>query len=102
MLKPVISTEILSRFVLQKTYIRANNTVRPAAFLPNPKNGETSVFRISGITDNKVWDIGDREVATKQGKPIFGRADIETSNVVSKDLKVISSEPPERHANLVT
>ena len=69
MLEPVDSSETLSRFVLQKTYIRADNTVRPAAFLPNPKNGETSVFRISGITDNEVWAIGERGVALIQKNP---------------------------------
>jgi len=35
-----------------------------------------------------------------QNKPILGRADIETSIVISKDLKVIPSELPERHADI--
>jgi hypothetical protein len=73
--------------------------VKYVAFTPDQK-GDTSVFRISGITNNEIWDIGDREVAPKQNRPILGRADIETSIVVSKDLKVIPSEPPERHADI--
>jgi len=99
-LGPVDSIEILSRFVLQKTYIRADNTVRPAAFLPNPKNGETSVFRISGIKDNEIWAIGEREVAPKQNRSILGRADIIASKVISQELRVIPSEPPEKHADI--
>ncbi len=99
-MEPVVHSETLSRFILREKYIRANNTVRHAAFMPN-KNDKVSVFRISGITDNEVWDIGDSEVATKQGKPIFGRADIIASIVISKDLKVVSSEPPERHADII-
>ncbi|MBT3881530.1 MAG: hypothetical protein HOF76_21115 [Candidatus Scalindua sp.] len=97
---PVDRLEALSRFVLQKTYIRADNTIRPAAFLPNPKNGETSVFRISGITDNEIWAIGDSKVAPKQNRPILGRADINASIVLSNYLEIIPSEPPERHADI--
>lgn len=95
-------TENLSRFILHKDYIRASdNTVKPAAFMPNPKNGETSVFRTSGIEANEIWDIGDREVASKHDKSLLGRADILTINVIKKGLKVIPTETPERHANLV-
>ncbi len=99
-MQPVNPLETLSRFVVSNRWIRADNTVRHTAFLPNPKNGETSVFRISGITDNEIWAIGERKVALIQNKPILGRADIETSIVISKNLKVIPSESPERHANI--
>lgn len=99
-MEPVNPLETLSRFVVFNRWIRADNTVRHTVFLPNPKNGETSVFRISGITDNEIWDIGEREVVPIRNKPILGRADIETSIVISKDLKVIPSEPPERHADI--
>ena len=99
-MEPVSILEILSRFVLQERYIRANNTVRHSAFTPN-RNGKTSVFRISDITENEIWVIGEREVASKQNKPILGRADIITSIVISKGLKVIPGEPPERHANII-
>lgn len=95
-------TETLSRFILQKNWYRpSNNSVKHAAFMPNPNNGETSVFRISGITNEEIWDIGDREVAPKIGKPILGRADINASNVTATGLKVIPNEPPERHADIV-
>lgn len=94
-------SEILSRFILQKDWYRpSDNSVKHAAFMPNPKNGETSVFRISGISHKEVWDIGDREVAKIRNKPILGRADIGASNVMAKDLKVLPIEPPVRHANI--
>ena len=98
-MEPVDPSETLSRFVLQERYIRANNTVRPAAFEPN-RNGKTSVFRTSDIADKEIWDIGDHEVVIILGKPILGRADISASNVTAKDLEVIPSEPPERHADI--
>ena len=102
MLGPVALAEILSRFVLKKDWFRpSDNSVRYAAFLPNPKNGETSVFRISGISDKEVWDIGNREVAKDPNRPILGRADISASNAVAKGLEVLPCEPPERHANII-
>jgi len=100
-LTQVDPSETLSRFILQKDWYRpSDNSVKHAAFMPNPKNGETSVFRISGISHKEVWDIGDREVAKIRNKPILGRADIGASNVMAKDLKVLPIEPPVRHANI--
>jgi hypothetical protein len=69
--------------------------------MPNPKNGETSVFRISGISERDIWKIGDREVGVLRNKPVLGRADIGASFVFMKGLKVVPSEPPVRHANIV-
>lgn len=98
---PLDSLEILSRFVLQTNWFSSSeNRVKYAAFLPD-KNGETSVFRTSGITNNDIWEIGDCEVSIKRGKPILGRTDIGTNNVISKDLEVVPREPPLRHANII-
>ena len=98
---PLDSLEILSRFVLQTNWFSSSeNRVKYAAFLPD-KNGETSVFRTSGITNNEIWEIGDCEVSIKRGKPILGRADIGTNSVISKDLEVVPREPPLRHANII-
>jgi hypothetical protein len=99
---PVETSEMLSRFILQSNWIRpSDSTVKPAAFLPNPLNGETSVFRTSGISEQDTWEIGDREVADIRAKAILGRADILAQNILSKNLQVKPSEPPPRHANIV-
>ncbi len=98
-MEPVDLSETLSRFVLSRKWIRADSTVRHIVFTPDQK-GDTSVFRISGITNNEIWDIGDREVAPKRNRPILGRADVIASFVISKGLKVIPSEPPKRHADI--
>lgn len=98
---PLDLSEILSRFILQTNWFSSSeNRVKYAAYIPN-RNGETSVFRTSGIANDEIWDIGDREVSIKRGKPILGRADIRVNNVVKKDLKIIPSEPPVRHANII-
>ncbi len=102
MVETVLSSEILSRFIMQTNWYRlSDNCVRYAAFMPNPRNGETSVYRISGISDREVWEIADREVGLRRDKPILGRADIGTSFVITKGLNVVPSEPPIRHANIL-
>jgi hypothetical protein len=93
-------SETLSRFILKKDWIRADNTVRWNAFSPG-RNGETSVFRTSGISDREIWDIGNREVAAIQRKLLLGRADITAFTVNKNGLEVMPQEPPERHANIV-
>lgn len=99
---PVELSEKLSRFILQSNWIRtSDSTAKPAAFLPNPQNGETSVFRTSGITEQNTWEIGDREVADRRAKPILGRADILARDIMSRNLQIKPSEPPPRHANII-
>ena len=98
---PIEPSEKLSCFILQSNWIRASdNTAKPAAFLPNPQNRETSVFRTSGISEQDTWETGDREVADRRGKPILGRADILVRDILSKHLQINPSEPPPRHANI--
>ena len=96
---PISLSEILSRFILNKNYVRANNSVRHAAFMPN-RNGETSVFRTSEMSANNIWNIGN-EVARTRGKPLVGRADIVTARVFSSGLQAVPQEPPEKHANII-
>jgi len=101
MLVPIATSETLSRFILQKNWYRpSDSTVKYATFMPNPNNGQTSVFRIYGLSDKEVWDIGELEVAPRLVKPVLGRADIGVSNVMEKGLKILPSEPPKRHANI--
>jgi len=102
MIEPVTPSEVLSRIIMERKWCSlSDNRVKYAAFMPNPKNGETSVFRISGISDREVWEIGHREVGLKRDKPVLGRGDIGTSFVMTKGLNVVPSEPPVRHANIV-
>jgi len=92
-------SELLSRFVFHHSHVKSSDsTVRHAAFLP--KEGQTSVFRISGITDSDIWDIGD-EVAFRRQLPLVGRADISVAAVLKTGLQAARHEPPPRHANIV-
>ncbi|MEK6656599.1 MAG: hypothetical protein AABY58_04085 [Nitrospirota bacterium] len=95
----VLLSEILARFILTKKYIRQDKTVRWNAFMPH--KGETSVFRVSGISDIEIWHIGEKYVVSSQNKPLFGRADITASIIMDNGLDVIPQEPPVKHANII-
>jgi hypothetical protein len=79
--------------------------VKHQAFLPmrNPETLllETSVFRISHLKDDEIWDIGQREVIRNSGRRLHGRADIILSKVLENGLSISPDDPPPRHANIV-
>jgi hypothetical protein len=98
---PIEPLENLSRYIFQSNHIRpSDGTVKFAAFMPD-RNGETSVFRTSGMSEQNIWEIGNCEVAIRRGKPLLGRADILAREVLARHLEVDPSEPPPRHANIV-
>ncbi|MEE8429944.1 MAG: hypothetical protein V3S16_01720 [Candidatus Desulfatibia sp.] len=68
--------------------------------MPN-QNGETSVYRISGISDTEIFEIGKRFVASVNDKPLLGRTDIVVSKVIEQKLSVNPDPTPHhRHANI--
>lgn len=100
-LNQVNPEEYLARFILHKSHFSViNQRVKYSAFLPAP-NGETSVFRISNLSNSEIWEIGDREVAQNRSLSLLGRADISVFHVLNKNLKLIPDNCPPRHANIV-
>lgn len=94
-------SEQLTRYIMDKSYYRANGTVRHNAFMP-AGNGQTSVFCISNLADSEIWDMGIRHVSEVRAKPLLGRADITAKHVFSTGLQVRADpEPHPRHANIV-
>ena len=93
--------EPIARFLLQKNnYSISKKTVKPVAFLPNPSNLETSVFRIMGLTDNDIWNIGETYVTGPQGKNLHGHGVVIIINIQNLGLFVIPDNVPDRHANI--
>lgn len=90
--------EALTRFLTSSSQF---NTlmVKPTAFLPNPKNGETSVFRHAAEPRDALWDIGAVYVAG--GRTLHGAALFNARHVREAGLEVKAHEPPPRHANIV-
>lgn len=93
--------EYLARYILHKNHFSAQHRrVKYVVFMPAP-TGETSVFRISSLSDNEIWEIGSSAVSKKRGLPLLGRADISAFHVFDKNLKLIPDNNPSRHANIV-
>lgn len=81
----VATSEVITRFVMSSSHYRkSDGTVKHQAFLPelHPQNNilETSVFRISRLTEAEIWDLGVKEVS--RGKRAFHcRADLEVQEI---------------------
>ena len=88
-------TESLSRYVLHRSQFKpSENKVKYSAFIP-PQNLRLSVYRISGIRDQKIWEIGNEHVAKPQGISLLGRADILASDVINMG-EGLSLEPDQK------
>ena len=100
---PQISfSECLARYILEKgKFVISKGRVKHSVFMP-PSDLKLSVYRIAGLSENKVWEIGRIYVADKQGKSLLGRADIIALSVYEQNLKV-ESDPSLHplHANIV-
>jgi hypothetical protein len=65
-----------------------------------PSRGEVSVFRVDGLSEAAIWGIGN-DVAKKRERTLYARSDTRALDVTKLGVKVVPSEPPPRHANLV-
>jgi hypothetical protein len=99
----VADEEDLARFLTQSGHYNAT-MVRPTAFLPNPRNGKTSVFRHGAQPLEELMYIAQSEVG--QDRRIHGAAIVKASAVrdvvlEATNLDVRAKEPPPRHADIV-
>lgn len=90
--------EALARFLTSSSQFNSL-MVKPTAFLPNPKNGETSVFRHAAEPRDALWEIGAAYVAGD--RTLHGVAVFKARHVREAGLEVKAHEPPPRHANIV-
>lgn len=90
--------EALARFLTSSSQF---NTVmvKHTAFLPNPKNGETSVFRHAAEPRDALWEIG--AIYVTGNRTLHGAAVFKARHVREARLEVKAHEPPARHANIV-
>lgn len=93
----VASQEPLARFLTSSSHYNSS-VVKPSAFLPNPHDGKTSVFRHDAEPRDALEAIGRNEVA--QGRSLHGAAIITAAEVRAAKLEVTAAEPPPRHADI--
>jgi hypothetical protein len=90
------NAEDISRFLPQSNLFNTFGA-KPAAFLPNPKYRNTSVFRLGNDPDRlrQTWTEND-----KSGRLVKGAAICKVNEVRAVGLDVIAEEPPPAHANI--
>lgn len=93
----VANEEPLARFLTSSSHYNAS-VVKPSAFLPNPRDGKTSVFRHDAEPRAALEAIGRNEVA--QDRSLHGAAIITAAEVRAAKLEVTAAEPPSRHADI--
>lgn len=91
----IADDEDLARYLTSSSQFNAI-MVKPAAFLPNPKDRETSVFRHGSEPRDRLWAIGVEHVAG--GRNLHGVAICKARHVREAQLEVMAEEPPPRHA----
>ena len=91
----VANGEDLARFLTSSSQFTAQ-MAKPAAFLPEPKHRETSVFRHGADPAAALWAIGD-EIVTGS-RTLHGAAIVKAGDVRVEGLNVLAEEPPLRHA----
>ncbi|MDO3378549.1 hypothetical protein [Geoalkalibacter halelectricus] len=99
-LTPVGDEEWLSRYILQKSHVRHDKTLRPDPFIPHPY-ADLSVTRHLGLGDKELWGIGE-DVAGQIGKSLYGRAENQVKTFERHHLAVVSApvEGNPNHANV--
>ena len=67
--------------------------------MPNPKNGETSVFRHGAEPLDQLKSIAQAEVGAD--RRIHGASIVKVSVIREAQLEVRAKEPPPRHADII-
>jgi hypothetical protein len=85
--------EVAARFIVFRSWVRSDGTVRPEAFMPHPYP-DLSVTRHIGLQKDEIWHIGDT-IVQKQNKPLHGRADLIAGQIRNINLAIGPDPLPE-------
>lgn len=87
-------TEDIARFLCQNRHFR-QDSVRHEAFLPNPKDRETSVSRHGREPSTDLWELGRTACGERT---LYGAAIVKALSVTRLSLELIAQEGPPHHA----
>lgn len=90
----IAEDEDLARFLTQSSHFNTTQ-VKPAAFLPSPRDHETSVCRHGKAPAKDLWNLG---TAAAGERTLYGAAILKASEIRSAQLEVFPDEPPPLHA----
>ena len=93
----VADEEVLARFLFQSNQFKKDH-VLSTAFMPNPKDGETSVSRHGAEPRERLWELGALASGTRT---LYGAAFITARDVRNVLLEINAAEPPPFHAVII-
>ena len=93
----VADGEPLARFLTSSGQFN-KSAVKQSAFLPNKKDGKTSVFRHGAEPQSALITIANEHIGGD--RRVHGAGIIRASDVRAVQLDVQSQEPPPRHADI--
>lgn len=86
----------LARFIRHSNqFSKKSKIIKSSAFLPYP-HLELSVFGITGLSEEEIWDIGNNVLPSNKG-----RGDILTIIVEKIGLNIDKNNIPPRHTNII-
>jgi hypothetical protein len=95
----VDDNEKLARYIFSASHFsRKASRVKAEAYMPS--RGEVSVFRIDGLDQASIWEIGS-DIAKKRKRTLYARGDTKAEDVREVGLNIRPDEPPPCHANIV-
>ncbi len=95
------SEEITARYIFDSNrFNKQNSQVKHKTFHPARDDHKTSIFRISELSENQIWNLGDTFVASVINRELLACAELTVAAITSLDLRVQPNEPPIRHANI--
>ena len=62
---------------------------------------ETSVYRISGVSEEDIWEIGQENVAKPSGRTLYARRET-TAGVILRTSLALCGGPPNLYARLAS
>lgn len=98
----VRAEETIAVYLLSSNdYAATRGRVKHNRFLPN-KELKRSVYRVSGLTEPEIWEIGDIHVAEPQHKTALGRGELVAKAISQQGLEIVpETNPHPRHADVI-
>jgi len=98
---PVAPNEVVARYLpFGNWYSKTKQCAHPRAFLPAPADNETSVYRISRLSEKKIWRLGRLVVTGRVNGTLHGRAEVTAADVVATNLHIRVTWKLSRHVGI--
>ena len=93
--------EDLARYFCEKNkYKHSDQTARYQLFMPPRNDLRLSVYRIIGLIEHEIWEMGNQVFKNRSSRAI-GRGDLKVHIVLKNELFIDPDNNPNRHASII-